>query len=554
MAVAEPPALLKQGGSIVMDTCLRILHHWTKSLADSRTYRPVVALVTILLALSPLYLYGLPHFWRTQDEKCYFWLMERIVDFHSLAIEYPDEIYRAFTWDMPKIEGEQAITIKYPIGQPLVLAAAKLVGGYPLVFRIVPLLGLLSVAMLFCLVFSISHNIRLSSLASLILALSPAWLIHSRSIMRDIPSATALLAETLCVYRSMNRNRTGYWLIAGGALAISILIHHPNVLYFVPLFLFLRLNAHYPKQSRDWVVLLLPTILSLCVACMYNHILFGSAFRTGYQAAGEKGFELVAFPQNLINYLVITLIAVPAGGACLVLFTLMRPTVLSSSKSSLMWGFVLTLLVFYSCWNNLSQLTYKPQDLLVFGPRLILPALPFLAFFTACGLEELLNRTMWATVLAVCSLGVLLGLSVFAVTKVDERIRAYSAANTFVQENTDAGSLVLLKPHWFKVIWPHFESRRHLALADGDQVSELVTEVKTQLALGKSGFLIEDQYLRLGVPDQKPTLDYSRLYKSLEEYGLLVKQKARMSKPFDFAIYELRLTSEMAVEPVSGRH
>ncbi|MBW1855023.1 MAG: glycosyltransferase family 39 protein [Deltaproteobacteria bacterium] len=513
-------------------------------LSKSQKARSLFSIVVIIAILAPFYLFWVPHFWRTQDEKNYFWLMESVTDEHSLQIEFPDSADLDFIWGMPKVKSDKAIIIKYPIGQSLILSAAKLAGGYRLVFLAVPLIVLLSIVVLFYLTISITHKLRIAVIASLLLGFAPSWIIHSRSILSDVPAGATMLLGTYFVYRTLQHNINAYWLAAGISVAAGILIRYPNILFFGPLLLFLLLNTHVPRTRSGWTALFAPSALIITAICVYNYLLFGSIFTIGYHAAGEKGFSLSALPSNLANYLVLTLVAIPGGSLCAFYFVVVRKRMLPYTRTAIMWASILIFIIFYSSWNNLNQLTYKPEDLLVFGGRLILPIFPFLAFFTACGMELWSSRVKYRTTVVLGVLFIFAGLSIFCSAQVGEKIRAYATVNEFINKRVQPGSLVLLKLHWYKVIWPHFGPHRYMALKVRNS-PRILEEIQIQILQEKPIVVVWDPYVRLGIKAKKPNWQYLPFYKIFEKNGLRIIRGEELKEPFELIL--------LLIEPAVSR-
>lgn len=499
----------------------------------------IFLLLSLLLLLSPLFFYKTTYFWMSQDEKCYFWLMNQITTSKTTIIHYPNEIFLDFTWTMPKIKGQKAITIKYPIGQSLMLSLAKFVGGKKIVFYVVPLLGLFSIAILFHLSSLLFHDVKVSLFASLILGLSPAWIVHSRSLLSDIPSSFLLLCSTVFIYKTLQNNRIKWWLMTGIFFGLSILIRYPNVLFFIPLFIFLYLNNHYPKKLSQWFSLFVPSIFIFSFILFYNQRCFGSIFTTGYSAVGEHGFNLSSALGNFVNYFVMTSIAIPFGTLAVAIWCLFLSNRRELKKYSLIIISVFLFMGFYSLWNNFAQLSYRPEDLLVLGPRFMLIIFPFLSLFVVFVMKKLIQKSKLFYASAFLLITILAVLSIFATWKIEERKTEYYLSNQLIKKKTQKNSLILLKKHWYKIIWPHFKDRQYLALDNNPDWLKKLKFIDEYLNSDKPVYFIEDAFIRLGVECSSNCFDFDSFKTLLKDAGFTFWKENTIESPFSFSVYRL---------------
>lgn len=502
-------------------------------------YGYIFLLFSLLLILSPLFFYKTTYFWMSQDEKCYFWLMNQITTNKTTMIHYPNEIFLDFTWTMPRIRGQKAITIKYPIGQSLLLSLAKIVGGEEFVFFVVPLLGLLSIAILFYLSNLLFHDVKVSLFASLILGLSPAWIVHSRGLLSDIPSAFLLLCSTVFIYKTLQNNKIKWWLMTGIFFGLSIFIRYPNFLFFIPLFIFLYLNNHYPKKISQWFSLFVPPLFILSFILFYNQRCFGSIFTSGYSAAGEFGFNLSSALGNFVNYFIMLSIAIPFGSIAVLIWCLFLSSRRELKKYSLIIISVFLFMGFYSLWNNFAQLSYRPQDLLVLGPRFMLIIFPFLSLFVVLVMKKLIRKSGLFYASAFLLIVILAFLSIFSTWKIEKRKRGYYLSNQLIKEKTQKNSLILLKNHWYKIIWPHFKDRQYLALDNNKDWLKKLEFIDKYLNSDKPVYFIEDFFIRLGVKCSYNCFDFNTFKKFLRDAGYIFRKEHTIESPFAFNVYRI---------------
>lgn len=277
---------------------------------------------------------------------------------------------------------------QYPPGFPLLLAVAGLAGGE---FLVTPLLGALSGLLVF-LILRRSVSPWTAAVFGLLWTYFPIVAYSSTILMSDIASATALLAV--------------WWLYLRGNLALSALalgfsfsVRPTNVLFLLALTLPLWRDR---KLIRYACWLALPCALY----GLYNHLLFGAPWRTGYGGIGAE-FRADIFSSHFAFYSQQTVrqLGWPmAALACAGLFTRHRDR----------WFHVLWFVPFfilYCFWLSGGDRWW--------WTRFLLPAYAALFFLAAPGFERLqawllprIFRPSWRLAAQVALLA-LLGLSAF---------------------------------------------------------------------------------------------------------------------------------------------
>lgn len=185
----------------------------------------------------------------------------------------------------------RTIVPTYPPGLPLLMAAAKLVGGSQGPYYVVPLLGALMVILTFLLGrLLFSDSVALG--ACFLMAVSPAFLFQLMHPMSDIPAAAGWTLALVLAVR-------GHVLSAGLASSIAVAIR-PNLL---PLALGVGVIASFSnspsadaarrgRHALTFTAGVMPAVLG--IALLNNH-LYGSPLTSGYGP-----LTTIYHPSNLV--------------------------------------------------------------------------------------------------------------------------------------------------------------------------------------------------------------------------------------------------------------
>ena len=127
---------------------------------------------------------------------------------------------------VPSPRAEIAIVPACPSGLPLLMAGARLLGGRPAMFWIVPLLGGCAVWLTYVLGRRVA-DARAACAAAVLLAASPTFLYQVTQPMSDVPALAAWTAALVAALRAPASTR---WALAAGAASGAALLIRPNLL------------------------------------------------------------------------------------------------------------------------------------------------------------------------------------------------------------------------------------------------------------------------------------------------------------------------------------
>lgn len=113
---------------------------------------------------------------------------------------------------------------------------------------------------------------------------------YSQKIMSEVPSAllATVVFALLATGREWKRPRAAH-LAAGAILGFAITVRYDNIILLIPSILLLQWESSDPKRTRNLGLLLgglAPFLISLA---LYNQVIFGTPWRTGYQYHGLAG-------------------------------------------------------------------------------------------------------------------------------------------------------------------------------------------------------------------------------------------------------------------------
>ena len=188
-----------------------------------------------------------------------------------------------------ELPGDQAIVPTYAAGLPLIMAAAKLIGGQPALYAVVPLAG----GLLVLATFGIGR--RLASpgaglIGAILVATSPAFLFMLVWPMTDVPVAAAWAIAFYFLLGSSRASIVG----AGLAASIAILIR-PNLVFLGALmglwYLVRRQRSALgpgpwalglTRRVADAAVFALAISPGIVATALINNYLYGSPTQSGY--------------------------------------------------------------------------------------------------------------------------------------------------------------------------------------------------------------------------------------------------------------------------------
>ncbi len=268
----------------------------------------------------------------------------------------------------------RTMTPTYPMGLPLLLAAAARVAGWSLAPGLDMWLHvLLGVWLVYLLARTAGLEPGWAGLGGLLLAASPIYVNMSLQLMSDVPAMVWVSVAVLAAWYS--RRRPAWALLAGLALSLAVLMRPSNLLVVVPAGLALGLSA------RRWLLLILGGLPGAIFLAVFNHAAYGHYVTTGYgDVATFFGLKFVV--PSLAAYAD----WLPIMLTPLVILALGLPWVRRrrSLPSHLLGAWVLVFLVFYMFYRFTHEAWWYQ--------RFLLPAYPPLVVSAVLVLRALLRR------------------------------------------------------------------------------------------------------------------------------------------------------------------
>ena len=249
---------------------------------------------------------------------------------------------------------------QYPPGYPLLMAIAGIAG---LEFYVAPLLGVLSVIVMFLLIKPLTER-WIAGLLALAWAFAPIVVYGSTSVMSDLVAAFFIILS-LYLYRK------GEIMLSAFALGFSIIVRPSDVLYglvFLPVLI----------KDRQWFRYGCYFAIPAALYGVYNWLVYGAPWNTGYYYAADFFTSSVFFP-HLAFYAKETLVQ----------FTpfLVIPAIYALRKLD-------KERIFYAAWFLIFFLFYcfwVPGGDSWWWTRFLLPGYPALFFLAALGINDLLT-------------------------------------------------------------------------------------------------------------------------------------------------------------------
>lgn len=182
----------------------------------------------------------------------------------------------------------------YPLGLPLHMAAAALVGGWARApFWVSPLAATASLL----LVYGVGRELGLTRLyavmAAACLAVFASFFWFGLQPMSDVPATAWALAAMLTALRA--RRGAGAAFLCGAAFGMAVLVRPTNILLAIPLLLAL------PREPRVYLRVALGGLPFAAFLFVTNRVANGSPFAGGYGDL-SSGFSLGFFPARIRHY------------------------------------------------------------------------------------------------------------------------------------------------------------------------------------------------------------------------------------------------------------
>lgn len=200
----------------------------------------------------------------------------------------------------PAVHDPLSVVPTYSIGLPMLMAAAKAVGGQRALYAVVPL----SMVLLVLGVWRLGRKLtceRQAAVAAILVAACPTVFYMSMWPMTDVPVTAAWTWAFLLVFEANRRSA----LAAGACAGLAILIR-PNLVFGAAV-LGLYLLADWWKGGRTrerlWrgVLFVPPVVAAAALVAAVNHDLYGSATSSGYGNMHDL-FGMSHVPKNLEQY------------------------------------------------------------------------------------------------------------------------------------------------------------------------------------------------------------------------------------------------------------
>jgi hypothetical protein len=253
----------------------------------------------------------------------------------------------------------------YPTGFALLILALKPLAGWAhagdLVLVLHALAGMVAI-------FALGRWLGLEAawawLGAAIVGLSPVYLFMSLQAMSDVPSLGWCTLAILLALKS--RERSGWAVAAGAALAAAVLLRPTNILLLAPAALALGLSP------RRWLLLVAGGLPGALFFCVHSHAAYGRIASTGY-GADDEAFHLAYLPLSLRQYG----IWLPILFSPLVVLALALPWTKSrkAGTHALLIAWILVYAGLYAVYKNTHEAWWYMRFLLPAAPAMAIGAL-----------------------------------------------------------------------------------------------------------------------------------------------------------------------------------
>jgi hypothetical protein len=345
------------------------------------------------------------------DSYCYLNQAELLA---SGRIREPQPIVRQVPWPkasitftpvghLPAAGNDAAIVPACPAGYPVLMAAARVIGGRTAMFWVVPLLGGLAVWLTFLLGRRFAGAVA-GSTAAVLLASSPTFLYQIVQPMTDVP---AVALWTAALVAALRRPSVANGLISGFLTGAALLVR-PNL---VPLAGVLAISVLVPRPisgraaTRTLAAFALGLIPFMVAILALNSAMHGSPLESGYGRLRDL-FTIQHIVGNLERYPV-WLVETQTP---FVLLAFVAPWIARSmGRDRLAWWLLAFSLMTFACY-----IPYTVWDAWWFL-RFVLPAFPPLLVLSAAVALAGMSRIppAWRTIAFASMMTVLVGFQIF---------------------------------------------------------------------------------------------------------------------------------------------
>ncbi len=189
----------------------------------------------------------------------------------------------------------ERIAPTYPIGLPLLLAAAQPLFGWDQVANVVAVCHVLAgVLLLYAFLRALDFGVGWAALGAALLALSPLYLRIGTQNLSDVPALVWTLAAMLAAWQA--RRKTAWAAAAGFAFGFAVLVRPSNLVMILPFVLALGLSW------RRWLAAGFAGLPLAVGQVLHSHAAYGNWLDTGYGEVGSL-FALGHVGPTLLHYL-----------------------------------------------------------------------------------------------------------------------------------------------------------------------------------------------------------------------------------------------------------
>lgn len=357
----------------------------------------------------------------------------------------------------------------YPIGVSAVMAAFSLIGGTGAVFFVAPVMGVMTLMLIYRLARD-WHDAETALFATALVAWNPLVITYAKQPMSDMAATMWITLALLLCGRASNVSAAFAGLAAGAAV-----ITRPALLIAAVLIPMMARRRDVPKARVAWAAGAFAVALAVQMAI--HNTLFGSPFTTGYGAASNL-FSTEHLTANLRifashGWSVVGPLWIP--GLIIGLFAA-RPE--PRWKPAAMLGGVALPYVFYVPFDHWETL------------RFLMPGLVPLTVVAADGLMHLARMPRKPAVTAaviVAFTAIVVGRSevllrsssVWNVASMEER---YPLAGDWIKVNTPPDSVVLANQHSGSLRWYGKRQTLRWDFIDPQQLEQTVRELQSHHA------------------------------------------------------------------------
>ncbi len=294
----------------------------------------------------------------------------------------------------------------YPLGYPLLLAAALKLGGSLAPYVVAPLFAALLAWCAFLLGRELSTPWA-GAIAALLIAASPVTLTHAVIAMSDVPATACwALAWVLSL-----RAGLGAAASSGLATAMAVMIR-PNLAPLAVVIVGSLVLSHWRGIALSWLRFL---VFAACAAVgpvilMWSQaVLYGGPLNSGYPASLAYFFSVDRIPQNARLYPILFSrlhTALPALGLLAVPLVLKRARTIAGGDRKPLVVFTAVAIILVNYLLYLAYLTFEDWQSL----RFVLPAM-FALFVLFAGVIDwcrlwLVRRSAWLSAAALIPMAI----------------------------------------------------------------------------------------------------------------------------------------------------